>query len=203
MGDSSESHESVAVAAQSTTCIEVNTEQNNENNSGSDNHFESDDVEQVASENQKQAGRLVSDEPKDELDCKKSTSAEQANKVTPINGKPREIIQIRLLVRRREAGALIGKKGSNIKRLRETFSKSNFSIPDTGNGPERVVCISSDSKTMTLILNDVTKLLLEKSSQRDDQIELKLLIHSWFAGLLIGMGGQSIKKLRNVRVLSN
>lgn len=112
--------------------------------------------------------------------------------------KQQRIIQIRLLVRRREAGALIGKKGFNIKRLRETFSNSNFSIPDTGNGPERIVCISSDSKTIILILNDIAKLFLEKSGAKDEQIELKMLIHSWFAGLLIGMGGQSIKKLRNV-----
>lgn len=109
------------------------------------------------------------------------------------------IHQIRLLVRRREAGAIIGKKGSNIKRLRDSFSKSAFSIPDTGNGPERVVCITSEPKTMAQILTDIAELLLEKSPRKDDQMELKMLIHSWYAGLLIGMGGQSIKRLRNVR----
>lgn len=109
-------------------------------------------------------------------------------------------IQIRLLVRRREAGALIGKGGSNIKRLRETFRSSIFSIPDTGNGPERVVCLATNAKSADAILDDITQLLLEKSPENDEQIELKILIHSSHAGSIIGIGGQSIKKLRNVSV---
>lgn len=107
-------------------------------------------------------------------------------------------VQVRLLVRRREAGALIGKGGSNIKRLRETFRSSLFSIPDTGNGPERVVCMATDANCIDSILEDVTELLLEKSPENDEQIELKLLIHSSHAGSIIGIGGQSIKRLRNV-----
>lgn len=108
------------------------------------------------------------------------------------------IIELRFLVRRREAGALIGKRGSNIKRLRETFRSSMFSIPDTGNGPERVVCIATNEKSLDPILTDLTQLLMEKSPENDEQIELKVLIHSSHAGSIIGIGGQSIKKLRNV-----
>lgn len=107
-------------------------------------------------------------------------------------------IELRFLVRRREAGALIGKRGSNIKRLRETFRSSMFSIPDTGNGPERVVCIATNDKSLNAILVDLTQLLMEKSPENDEQMELKLLIHSSHAGSIIGIGGQSIKKLRNV-----
>lgn len=110
-------------------------------------------------------------------------------------------IQVRLLVRRREAGALIGKGGNNIRRLRETFRSSIFSVPDTGNGPERVVCLATDSESVDSILDDISQLLLEKSPENDNQIELKLLIHSSHAGSLIGIGGQSIKKLRNVSCL--
>lgn len=121
--------------------------------------------------------------------------------------EPPRATELRFLVRRREAGALIGKRGSNIKRLRETFKGSSFSIPDTGNGPERVVCVlatcetghkAADESTLDLILNELTALFLEKSPQYDDQIELKLLIHSSHAGSIIGISGQSIKKLRNV-----
>lgn len=107
-------------------------------------------------------------------------------------------IELRFLVRRREAGALIGKRGSNIKRLRDTFRSSMFSIPDTGNGPERVVCINTNERHMEAILSDLSQLLMEKSAENDEQIELKLLIHSSHAGSIIGLGGQSIKKLRNV-----
>lgn len=107
-------------------------------------------------------------------------------------------VELRLLVRRREAGALIGKRGANIKRLRETFRNSLFSIPDTGNGPERVVCVVSEPESIEPILADIAGLLVEKSPENDEQVELKLLIHSSHAGSIIGMGGQSIKKLRNV-----
>lgn len=107
-------------------------------------------------------------------------------------------IELRFLVRRREAGALIGKRGSNIKRIREAYKSSMFSIPDTGNGPERVVCIGTNESSLDAILCDLTQLLMEKSPENDEQMELKLLIHSSHAGSIIGVGGQSIKKLRNV-----
>lgn len=107
-------------------------------------------------------------------------------------------IELRFLVRRREAGALIGKRGSNIKRLRDTFRSSMFSVPDTGNGPERVVCIMTDDQSIDPILHNLTQMLMEKSPENDNQIEIKLLIHSSHAGSIIGIGGQSIKKLRNV-----
>lgn len=105
---------------------------------------------------------------------------------------------LRLLVRRSEAGALIGKRGSNIKRLRETFKTSKISIPDTGNGPERIVCLSIDKPDFDNFLTDLTNVLQEKSFEESGQIEIKLLIHSSHAGSLIGIAGQSIKRLRNV-----
>lgn len=110
----------------------------------------------------------------------------------------RTTVELRLLVRRREAGALIGRRGANIKRLREQFRNSIFSIPDTGNGPERVVCVATGERSVGPILDELTQVLVEKSGECDDQLELKLLIHSSQAGSIIGLGGQSIKKLRNV-----
>lgn len=113
-------------------------------------------------------------------------------------GRQPSIVQLRFLVRRREAGALIGKRGANIKRLRESFKSSILTIPDTGNGPERVVCIATDAASLDEILTDLAQTFKEKSPENDDQIELKLLIHSSHAGSIIGLGGQAIKKLRNV-----
>lgn len=134
-----------------------------------------------------QDASALTNPPADELNQRHTSSiSERAN------------IELRLLVRRREAGALIGKRGSNIKRLRDNFRSSVFSVPDTGNGPERVVCIATDQNSLDDILHDLTQMLLEKSPENDNQIELKLLIHSSHAGSIIGIGGQSIKKLRNV-----
>lgn len=125
-------------------------------------------------------------------------SEQSAKKANNESTAKEHTVELRLLVRRREAGALIGKRGSNIKRLRESFKSSMFSIPDTGNGPERVVCITTNEGSINAILEDLTRLLMEKSPENDEQIELKLLIHSSHAGSIIGIGGQSIKKLRNV-----
>lgn len=132
-----------------------------------------------------------------------NNTEQQEEKCNLSNGlvKPRTI-QIRFLVSRREAGALIGKGGSNIKRLRQTHCSSILNIPDTGNGPERIVSIATDKQSLNPILSDLVRSLLAKSSQRDDQIELKMLIHSGHAGSLIGIGGQAIKKLRNVRPIT-
>lgn len=131
---------------------------------------------------------------------------------------PRTVNEVRLLVRRREAGALIGKKGANIKRLRDQFHESSFNIPDTGNGPERVVIIAASSMdALESILLDVVRLFQEKQMfqpttmttrqppstlDHDPQVEMKMLINSSHAGLLIGVGGQSIRKLRNVSFVS-
>lgn len=137
----------------------------------------------------------------DKLSAKETSTINQEQvdtKKSEINEAEEQTVELRLLVRRREAGALIGKRGSNIKRLRESFKSSMFNIPDTGNGPERVVCITSNEASVDAILEDLTQLLMEKSPENDEQIELKLLIHSSHAGSIIGIGGQSIKKLRNV-----
>lgn len=140
-------------------------------------------------ESDQQAVQIANDAPADDTNNTPRPSAE-----------PEPTIELRFLVRRREAGALIGKRGSNIKRLRDSFRSSMFSVPDTGNGPERVVCIATNESSLDAILVDFTQLLMEKSPENDEQIELKLLIHSSHAGSIIGIGGQSIKKLRNVSV---
>lgn len=140
-----------------------------------------------------------------------------------------EQIELRLLVRRREAGALIGRRGSNIKRLREKFSSALFTVPDSGNGPERVVSVTGERKQLDQILENLIQLLNDKTygtstksptttnsqrqiaksslinndedeDQQQQQIELKLLVHCSLVGSLIGIGGAAIKKLRTVRI---
>lgn len=156
-----------------------------------------------------ESGNPMEEKEEQKTDTHDEQQKQQADLISlikqPQQQQPQKPIELRLLVRRREAGALIGKRGNNIKRLRDQYKQSSsFSIPDTGNGPERVVCIYSRSwlQSMELILQDLTKLLLEKSPNEDEQtIELKMLIHSLHAGSIIGLGGQSIKKLRTVSVV--
>jgi len=126
------------------------------------------------------------------------SNGDELNSKSTVSADGEQTIELRLLVRRREAGALIGKRGANIKRLRDSFRGSVFSIPDTGNGPERIVCIATEEQSIEPILTEITQLFMEKSPENEEQIEMKLLIHSSHAGSIIGIGGQSIKKLRNV-----
>lgn len=138
----------------------------------------------------------------DELEV---SSAIKRGKVSSTTTSSNNRVDLRLLVRRREAGALIGKQGANIKRMRDQYKSSTFNIPDTGNGPERVVCISADGwQSMASILAEISQLFLDKSAALnpigEDQVELKQLVNSAYAGSLIGIGGQSIRKLRNVSV---
>ena len=215
------------------------------------------EVEQEEEEDEKKGPKVSGDQcscasEADQMGCGANCKQQQQqqqqanqkieNQVLTIKKAVRSV-EVRLLVRRREAGALIGKRGANIKRLREHFKEATFNIPDTGNGPERVACIATNSlESLDAILTDVTQLFQEKhqqqhrSSQSDrcdqltrrlssstsnsssstssqapktslssnneheQQIEMKLLINSSHAGLLIGLGGQSIRKLRNVSV---
>lgn len=148
--------------------------------------------DQTASGERRESGELQADR---QVEGEQQRQQEEAQVSKPI--------ELRLLVRRREAGALIGKRGSNIKRLRETYRDSaSLSVADTGNGPERVLCIVARSwrRSLEPILRELSQLMLQKSaaSEAADQIELKMLVHSLHAGSIIGLGGQTIKRLRTV-----
>lgn len=121
--------------------------------------------------------------------------------------------ELRLLMASKASGAIIGKSGANIKRLREAF-KAGVTIPDC-NGPERVLTVTAELGTALEVLLDILPRTLEgpaganaPSDPSSADVEARLLIHQSQAGPVIGRAGSKIKDLReetktNIKVFSN
>ncbi|XP_055707531.1 heterogeneous nuclear ribonucleoprotein K isoform X2 [Phlebotomus papatasi] len=110
---------------------------------------------------------------------------------------------IRLLIPSKIAGAIIGKGGQNIQKLRAQY-KATVSVDDC-QGPERTVLISSDMESVCNILAEMLKNFEEKE---EGEIDLRLLIHQSLAGCVIGKAGSKIKELRDkigsrIKIFSN
>lgn len=112
-------------------------------------------------------------------------------------------VELRFLIPSKMAGVIIGKGGSNIKRMREEYS-AKVSVPDS-NGPERVFTLEGEPDTLQSILRDLLNAMLEESAGRDSHqgavspsgdIDLRLLVHQSQAGCVIGKAGSKIKELR-------
>ncbi|XP_075323939.1 heterogeneous nuclear ribonucleoprotein K isoform X5 [Odontesthes bonariensis] len=112
-----------------------------------------------------------------------------------------EMVELRILLQSKNAGAVIGKGGKNIKALRTDYNAS-VSVPDSS-GPERILSISADIETVGEILLKIIPTLEELCAQQyqqyngmDFDCELRLLIHQSLAGSIIGVKGAKIKELR-------
>ncbi|XP_059993042.1 heterogeneous nuclear ribonucleoprotein K-like isoform X2 [Lagenorhynchus albirostris] len=107
-----------------------------------------------------------------------------------------EMVELRILLQSKNAGAVIGKGGKNIKALRTDYNAS-VSVPDSS-GPERILSISADIETIGEILKKIIPTLEEGQHYKgsDFDCELRLLIHQSLAGGIIGVKGAKIKELR-------
>uniref|UniRef100_A0A8C3B1E0 Heterogeneous nuclear ribonucleoprotein K n=1 Tax=Cyclopterus lumpus TaxID=8103 RepID=A0A8C3B1E0_CYCLU len=118
-----------------------------------------------------------------------------------------EMVELRVLLQSKNAGAVIGKGGKNIKALRTDYNAS-VSVPDSS-GPERILSVNASIDTIGDILLKIIPTLEEVShhvnslvnyyqhySGIDFDSELRLLIHQSLAGGIIGVKGAKIKELR-------
>ncbi|XP_073675471.1 heterogeneous nuclear ribonucleoprotein K [Garra rufa] len=107
-----------------------------------------------------------------------------------------DMVELRILLQSKNAGAVIGKGGKNIKALRTDYN-ATVSVPDSS-GPERILSISADIPTVAEILLKVIPTLEEYQHHNDVDFdcELRLLIHQSLAGSIIGVKGAKIKELR-------
>lgn len=103
-------------------------------------------------------------------------------------------MELRFLMQSKNAGAIIGKGGSNIKRLRQEY-KATVTVPDS-DGPERILTIGANIGTACEILLEIIPLLEDKFKELDFDCELRMLIHQSQAGCVIGRAGFKIKELR-------
>ncbi|XP_041756406.1 heterogeneous nuclear ribonucleoprotein K isoform X2 [Coregonus clupeaformis] len=107
-----------------------------------------------------------------------------------------DMVELRILLQSKNAGAVIGKGGKNIKSLRTDFNAS-VSVPDSS-GPERILSIGAEIETVGEILLKIIPTLEEYQQYNgmDFDCELRLLIHQSLAGSIIGVKGAKIKELR-------
>ncbi|XP_056873877.1 heterogeneous nuclear ribonucleoprotein K, like isoform X4 [Takifugu flavidus] len=107
-----------------------------------------------------------------------------------------EMVELRILLQSKNAGAVIGKGGKNIKALRTDYNAS-VSVPDSS-GPERILSVNASIDTIGKILLKIIPTLEEYQhySGIDFDSELRLLIHQSLAGGIIGVKGAKIKELR-------
>ncbi|VDN55074.1 unnamed protein product [Dracunculus medinensis] len=109
------------------------------------------------------------------------------------------ILALRLLMQGKEVGSIIGKRGDQIKSIREE-SGAKINISD-GSSPERIVTITGNIDT----INKAFRLICMKF-QEDQRllpnsipkppITMRLIIPATQCGSLIGKGGSKIKEIR-------
>ncbi|KAJ7416732.1 Heterogeneous nuclear ribonucleoprotein K [Willisornis vidua] len=134
-----------------------------------------------------------------------------------------EMVELRILLQSKNAGAVIGKGGKNIKALRTDDSAkihnsmylveilcvmmkkiyfciffSTFSILSGIMAFNSILSISADIETIGEILKKIIPTLEEYQHYKgsDFDCELRLLIHQSLAGGIIGVKGAKIKELR-------
>ncbi|KAM7538031.1 hypothetical protein Aperf_G00000078132 [Anoplocephala perfoliata] len=106
-------------------------------------------------------------------------------------------VELRFLISTKTAGLIIGKRGENIKKLRDEYSVT-INIPDS-NGPERILILEGDvNSVMEIMANTLNR---QAMSQQEDCVDLRLLVHQSQAGCIIGKSGQKIKELREQSML--
>uniref|UniRef100_A0A3Q3FZ71 Heterogeneous nuclear ribonucleoprotein K n=1 Tax=Labrus bergylta TaxID=56723 RepID=A0A3Q3FZ71_9LABR len=103
-----------------------------------------------------------------------------------------EMVELRVLLQSKNAGAVIGKGGKNIKALRTDVSKQ------TSSENTLILSVNASIDTIGEILLKIIPTLEEYQhySGIDFDSELRLLIHQSLAGGIIGVKGAKIKELR-------
>ncbi|CAF1509000.1 unnamed protein product [Adineta ricciae] len=129
-------------------------------------------------------------------------------------------IEIRLLMTSRDAGAVIGKGGVAIQKLRADHSRIIIQVPDCAS-PERVLILSGEEEQCFDALYQIIPCLTDsarlsafnrkrqtasgstsdqtQSNNNNDEsstAEIRILVHQIYCGAIIGKGGQHIKELR-------
>ncbi|PAV81891.1 hypothetical protein WR25_17309 isoform A [Diploscapter pachys] len=109
------------------------------------------------------------------------------------------ILTIRLLMQGKEVGSIIGKRGEQIKKIREE-SGAKINISD-GSCPERIVTITGTlnviNKAFAMVCNKFEEDLLQlPNSVPKPPITLRLIVPATQCGSLIGKQGSKIKEIR-------
>ena len=102
--------------------------------------------------------------------------------------------ECRLLIPSKMGGAIIGKKGSNIQKLRSDYN-ANIRIPDAP-GPERIMSISSEELNSCCQVVEASIPFMFEDEEDDKDKEIRVLFHQSIVGGIIGKGGSKIQEIR-------
>jgi poly(rC)-binding protein 3/4 len=111
-------------------------------------------------------------------------------------------ITLRFLVNSREAGSIIGKKGDNVKKLREE-SGAKVSISDSSS-IERIASVTGSSGQVVKAFNMICDKFEEDTRRQDSSadssysVTFRLIVPNVCCGSLIGKSGANIKELREL-----
>lgn len=114
-------------------------------------------------------------------------------------------VTMRFLVCSQVGGGIIGRGGSTVKRLRDTYS-AQIEIPDA-KGPERVLSFRAEINQSLELLKELVPMMDQPPYpgnevrgkvmvQDGEQQEVNFLVHESQAGGIIGRGGEKIKEIR-------
>ncbi|EYB85107.1 hypothetical protein Y032_0304g1917 [Ancylostoma ceylanicum] len=109
------------------------------------------------------------------------------------------LLTIRLLMQGKEVGSIIGKRGDQIKRIRED-SGAKINISD-GSCPERIVTITGSLATINKAFAMISNKFEEDmralpNSVPKPPITMRLIVPATQCGSLIGKSGSKIKEIR-------
>lgn len=114
--------------------------------------------------------------------------------------RPRsDAMKLRFLLIGRFCGAIIGKGGENIKRLRKEYSVQ-VNMPDTRSN-DRVLSLSGDRENLISVVKELLTVCAEApysvNPKEKPAFELNLLVNTDQVGSVIGKGGARIKEIRD------
>lgn len=122
---------------------------------------------------------------------------EDMEHTSPAKKRSKNMAHFRILFPGAAAGRIIGKKGENIKHIREKCQPGAYiRVPESPNAPERILMISCDMADVSLIMNALAPKIFEGLPAGQSEKELCLLVPADQAGIVLGKGGSTIAKLR-------
>merc|ERR1712142_412335 len=137
-----------------------------------------------------------------EVGSKRSGEYDEYGEISSYKKRPRSghdhRDKMRFLILGRNCGAIIGKAGENIKRLRKENS-ININVTDTRQ--EGVLTLSGDRSTCVSVFKEVLPMIPESpypvNPKEKCAFEVNLLVQTDQVGSVIGKGGQRIREIRD------
>ncbi|TKR93716.1 hypothetical protein L596_008124 [Steinernema carpocapsae] len=126
-------------------------------------------------------------------------TADEVESVVPMPNTGRDVVEFRLLVLDSSVGGLIGRQGSNVKRVRHVFgARVSISNSKGGNPEHRVVTISTKADQVAFIIEDIFRHIVPPVLDRVQFFDAMLLAPQSCIGRILGPAGSYIKELRRM-----